>query len=70
MKTKQITVTVTRHLQTAPYENYQIEVAETMELEKNDKASKIRLNKIDELMKELDVKEKELRKKFKKKKEK
>lgn len=70
MKTKEIEIEITRLIQTQPYENYQIKISETLVLEKGDSSSKIRSEKLKELMKSLDKREVEVRKKFKVKKEK
>lgn len=70
MKTKEIEIEITRLIQTQPYESYQIRISETLVLEEKDSSSKVRSEKLKELMKALDKKEIEVRKKFKSKKDK
>jgi hypothetical protein len=70
MKPKEIEIEITRLIQTQPYESYQIRISETLILEEKDSSSKVRSKKLKELMKSLDEKEVEVRKKYKSKKEK
>ena len=64
-KTKEITITLTRLIQTAPYESLEFSIAETLELSSKDNVSKVRSEKLDELNSLVTKKEKEIRKQFK-----
>lgn len=67
MKTKDVTITVKRLVQTAPYESVELSVSETIELEKKDDIEKIRSKALDELTETLEKKAKAFKKSVAKK---
>ncbi len=64
-KTKELTINVTRLIQTAPYESFQTSVSEVIELASKDDVAKVRIKKVEELTEFLNSKEKSIRKTFK-----
>lgn len=63
-KVKEITVSVTRVIKTGDYENFQTTITEVVEIESKDIVKEVRQEKLNELVKVLDKKEKEIRKTF------